>query len=248
MAVAAMTDARIWIGQFDLVDTTNDVSVDVEYAELDKTNFGSGGKREVTGGLKMSSATISGFLDFAEDSSDEGLATVAAVPRIAPGTDNVITIAQDDAAGSTALLMEGLEMKVARGAKVGELSTFTANLSGSASPGIVEGILLAAEQTQTTTTSVAGIQHGAVASGETAYAALHVFAASGTPTLDVTIESDDNSGFSSATTRMTFTQATGATSEWKSVAGAITDDYWRVVATIGGSTPSFTFAVSFGIA
>ena len=60
------------------------------------------------------------------------------------------------------------------------------------------------------------------------------------------MQSDDNSGFTSATNRITFTQATGVTSELLSVAGAITDDYWRLSYTIVGG--SFTFAVALGIA
>ena len=82
------------------------------------------------------------------------------------------------------------------------------------------------------------------------FAALHVLSASGTsPTLDVVLQSDDNSGFSSAVSRITFTQATGITSQWSTLAGAQTDDYWRASYTIGGSaTPTFTFALVIGIA
>ena len=243
MAVTALTDARIWLAEFDLVDDTNEVGLDVDISALDKTNFGSGGKTELVGGLTTTVVSVNGFLNFADDQSDEALSSVLGT------ADKVATFAADDAAGSTAILAQGLASKLSRGAKVGELSTFSGTLTTSKTPGAVEGVLLAAEQTQTTTTSVAGIQQGAVSAEQSGYAALHVFAASGTsPTLDVTIESDDNAGFTSATTRMTFTQTATATSEWQSVAGAITDDYWRVVATIGGTSPSFTFAVSFGIA
>jgi hypothetical protein len=43
-------------------------------------------------------------------------------------------------------------------------------------------------------------------------------------------------------------QATGATSQWLPLSGAITDDWWRITATVGGTTPSFRFAVILGIA
>ena len=72
-------------------------------------------------------------------------------------------------------------------------------------------------------------------------------ATTSSPTLDVIIESDDNGSFSSATTRITHTQATAATSEFLSVAGAVTDDYWRASWTFGG-TGTITFAVIIGIA
>ena len=63
------------------------------------------------------------------------------------------------------------------------------------------------------------------------------------------VESDDNSGFTSATTRLTATQVTtSTTSESLEVAGAITDDYFRVNFTIAGSgSPSFKFVLLFGV-
>jgi hypothetical protein len=81
------------------------------------------------------------------------------------------------------------------------------------------------------------------------YAGLHITAASGsTPTLDVTIESAALVGFGSPTTRITFTQAAAAGWQFSSVAGAVTDGFWRAVFTIGGSSPSFTVAVFLGVA
>jgi len=79
--------------------------------------------------------------------------------------------------------------------------------------------------------------------------AMHVTAFVGAaPTLDVIVESDDNSGFTTAVTRGTFAQATAATSEWLTpVAGAITDDWWRIGYTLGGTITSATFAVFIGI-
>ena len=91
---------------------------------------------------------------------------------------------------------------------------------------------------------------GSVLAGEALYAALHVTAVTGTnPTLDVVIESSATGSFSGEeTTRITFTQADGITSEWSSVAGAVTDTHWRVTWAIGGTdTPTFTFAVIAGI-
>jgi hypothetical protein len=78
----------------------------------------------------------------------------------------------------------------------------------------------------------------------TIYASIHVL--SGTGTLDAVVESDNNSGFTTPTTRITFTQATGITGEWKTLEGPVTDDYWRLNYTIGGDGP-FSFVVFFGI-
>ncbi len=78
---------------------------------------------------------------------------------------------------------------------------------------------------------------------------MHVVAASGTtPTLDMIVESDDNSGITSGVTRITFTQEVAVGAQYATaVAGPITDDWWRVGWTIGGTGPSFTVIVTVGI-
>jgi hypothetical protein len=74
---------------------------------------------------------------------------------------------------------------------------------------------------------------------------LVVTAASGTtPTLDVKLQtSKDGSGTGLGAWRdvASFAQATGAASERKSFSGL--DRFVRAVATVGGTTPSFTFSV-----
>lgn len=71
---------------------------------------------------------------------------------------------------------------------------------------------------------------------------LNVTAASGTtPTLDVTVEESDDGG-STWRTVGTFAQKTGVSNERKTF--LIAADTYRVRWTIGGTTPSFTFAVT----
>ncbi|HEY9416720.1 MAG TPA: hypothetical protein VIQ30_18350, partial [Pseudonocardia sp.] len=76
---------------------------------------------------------------------------------------------------------------------------------------------------------------GAVASGQFAYAALHVFSA-GT-TMTVQVQSAATVGFASPTTRGTFSAATAVGGLWLTrVAGPITDTYWRLnVSAITGT-------------
>ena len=47
--------------------------------------------------------------------------------------------------------------------------------------------------------------------------------------------------------RITFNAQTGAASVVNSLAGVITDTYWRFVFTISGTTPSFAFIAAAGI-
>jgi len=70
---------------------------------------------------------------------------------------------------------------------------------------------------------------------------LAVTAASGTnPTLDVALQTSHDA--TTWTTVASFARATGVTSERKRFSGL--DRYVRVVATLGGTSPSFTFSVT----
>ena len=91
---------------------------------------------------------------------------------------------------------------------------------------------------------------GGVPTGKKLYACVQVVAATGTtPTLDGIIQSDNAAGMSSPTTVATFSQRTAAGQhEWLEVSGPITDDYFRFVGTIAGTSPAFTVVVFAGIA
>jgi len=96
-------------------------------------------------------------------------------------------------------------------------------------------------------------EHGSISSTQKVVGVVRLLAApsgSGNNNCVVTIESD-TSGFSSATTRLTFTtlnQASTATHEVVEANGAITDTFWRAVVTISGAgSRSFNIMVSMGI-
>lgn len=92
-------------------------------------------------------------------------------------------------------------------------------------------------------------QHGAIGATQTGVGILRVLSRSGTnPTCDVIIQSDALEAFGTPANQITFAQATAATFERKTVAGAVTDDWWRVAVTIGGTaSPTFDLMVAFGI-
>ena len=83
------------------------------------------------------------------------------------------------------------------------------------------------------------------------YAGIHVvraFADSGF-SLAVTIQSDDNAGFSSPTARVTFATKTDVGAEYATrVAGPITDSWWRCNGTLAGVDASALVLVWMGIA
>ena len=239
MAITALTDARIYVNEYDLASDVNNVEVGVEVAEIDVTNFDSGGWTEVIGGLKSGMVTMSGFFDLAAGKSEEALEASLG------STGQVITVTADDAVGSTALFGSAFHGKLSRLGGVGEAAPLSGDFKSSTPYGLVEGELMVAKATQNAGDSSDVQQLGAVSATQRIYVALHVFEVTGGGSLAVIAESDDNSDMTSATTRVSMTAATGATAEFKSAAGAITDDYWRITWTLSAGTA--TFAVVAGI-
>jgi hypothetical protein len=206
--------------------------------------------------------------------------------------------------------------------KVGDMATFKLHAEG-ADP-LVRGRVFVAKAAKTVTGSGTKINLGAYSATQKLYAVLHVFAASGTPTLDAAIAIADRiatvqvhpdakgSGYSTndiltvvqsggslgtlkvestggggsvetlsvvtsgsgyavadelATTVappggtgakidllsitdtpvLAFAQKTGVGHEWKTDDGPITDVNFKATYTIGGGTPSITFAIVAGI-
>jgi len=164
--------------------------------------------------------------------------------------DTPHSVCTPSADGSLAYLWRGIPLSYAPAmGAAGELAM--TQISGQSSTGgVVRGTLIHPGSASRTSSSVGtGRQLGAVVAGKSMYAALHVLSAAGTtPSLTVIVQSDDNAGFTSPTTRISFSAAsTGNTYQWGSVAGAITDGWWRISYTVTGTGPSFAFAVTAGI-
>lgn len=242
MATQVLKDAKLYVGEYDL--SGDHVSVALTYSsELqDSTTFGQT-TRIRTGGLKDVSLTGEGFWSGGTGLVDDALFNkvgVADVPiTIAPAGE---TLAND------AYLFRAIYGSYAPGAAVGEMLRFSVSASSSGGTGVIRGKLLHVGS-ETATGAEDKQELGAVAAGKSIYASMHVLTVSGTnPTLDVLLESDADASAGGETTRITFTQATDETSEWKSLAGAVTDTFWRASWTIGGTnTPTFEFVLAVGI-
>lgn len=240
MATFVLTDASILLGGVDLTAKSNQIQLTYEVEAQDATVFGND-TRINKGGLWVISGEVGGFTD--EDLAGSAIFdAVGAGPSVfqvaAPGDDGTAGYAFRSMAASHQPL----------GGSVGEMAADSLSLVGKSGAPLVRGTILHPSTARTSTGTGTGRELGAVAADEKVYGALNVVAASGSsPTLDVVVESDDNSGFTSATTRLTFSQQTGVGADWQSAAGAITDTHWRVSYTIGGSSPSFTFQCLVGI-
>lgn len=134
------------------------------------------------------------------------------------------------------------------GGAVGDQHTFSGSAITDGEP-LTRGKILS-EETITTSTASTGVTIAAVSTGEKLRGVLHVISSSGKgdQTLDVSIQSDSTSGFTSPTTRISFSQVTtSATFDFGSTAGAITDTEYRAKFTVSGSSnPGFTVLVAAG--
>jgi hypothetical protein len=244
MSVQNFQDLGIFIGGYDISSTSKTWDINAIAAEHDSTGFGTDWVSMV-GGVKTVDWSASVMQNF-------DAATVDAVVGLSGSFDGVafpLSTLPNAAAGSVAYTFNAKQFTYQPvDASPDGLAMAALSGKGDGSP-LVRGSLMNAVTAVTATANGAAFELGAIPAGKKMYGALHVVAASGTtPTLDIEVESDDNSGMTSATSRMVFAQATATTSEWLPLSGAITDDWWRITVTVGGSTPSFRFAVVLGIA
>ena len=236
MAKTVLSDALIVFDGEAIRDSVNAVSIDYGAEELDGTTLADD-TRIMVGGLLTAAMGADGFFQ-APDPDSAFFGQMGAAGK-------VITIAPKTTEGSIGFSLNSVLGSYNPGASVGELLAYS--IQAGARDRLVRGMLLANKAGITVTGTGTAFQVGAATASQTVFAALHVTKADGTPTLDLTIESDDASGMLSPTTRITFDQAMAKGSQFKKLAGPVADSWWRVNYTIGGTNPDFDFVVLLGI-
>lgn len=247
MAKDILRNVRIFVGGVDLTSYSNKIEVAAEVEEKAVTNFGSvdlvTGQiwQELLGGvaawkLGAGGQWQAGDPTMVDDQMWDGLEDVSGWTASVAGT-----------VGAAAYVGKALESSYQLGGAHGDVAPWTGAASGTGALGRGQ-ILHPPGTARTATGNGTACLVGAIPTDWTAVANLHVLSLSGTatPTITVKIQSDDNSGFTSPTDRITFTAATAVGGESLTLAGPITDTYWRAIWTISGTTPSFLFAVSLG--
>jgi hypothetical protein len=224
--------------QYNLTSSLDSASIDRSIAVLDTTVFGLD-SRTYTPGQKDGSISVEGFADPAA----AGIDTI--LTNSFGSASTVVTVSLGQTAGSNAYLMDAIENQYATTSSVTELVRITGEYTA-AQDGVDAGVLLLPVTTATASANGATYDRGSgVTTSSGAVAILHVTAVSGTsPTLDMTVQTDDNSSFTSPLSLITFVQSTAITSQRIETALS-TQQYVRLNYTIGGTDPSFTFAVSF---
>jgi hypothetical protein len=245
MAASTIVNCQVLYGEHNIASVTGSIDAGAECAMQDADNVAAGGYKTVIPGLTTSTASLSGQADFAAGSVHEALdgsirGQQAALSLLLTGSDAV--------AGDAAIFTRGqLSAYSMAAGNVGDVAEFSIELEGDTAE--VHGVVGAPLASRSSGLTGTAIQLGAVGTGPTGvtqrlWAALHVTAASGT-NLAVTIESDDAVGFPSAATAATFSTVSATGWQFAVVDGPITDDWFRVSATIGSG--SFTYAVLMGV-
>lgn len=245
------TNARILAGAYDLSGLSNNAAISYNAAMLDITTMGMTTKANLAG-IKDMQLSASGFMATpgASDLTDQILFNA-----VGSSTDIPVTLMPGPSRveGERAYFFKAASAQYNVGGAHGAIAPFTLQANaGQLGYPLVQGFVLEGGETARTATNAGtGFVVGAAGATQYIYACLHVFSAvtGGGETLDVIIQSDADGNFAAgATTRFTFTQATGITSQYMTrLAGPITDTYYRCSYTIAGAGPSFKFGCVVGI-
>lgn len=248
MAKHVLLDARLFVGAADLSGHGNKIELSDEIEEKDVTNWRSGGAKEVLGGLESVSISAGGQWEAGDPGKidDQQWASRRVLDAWTMGA----TSASDTGTGSLAYITKSLRTSITLLGSVGDVAPWEASATGTW-PAVRGLFAHPSGVARTSTGSGTAIQVGEVGAGQRLYASLHVLSVSGTstPTLTVTVQSDDAMAFSSATTRLTFDAVTEPGGQILRTDGSAIadDDWWRIGWTISGTDPSFLFVAAFGI-
>ncbi len=241
MAATLLKDARLLVGGYEVTSDHNQMSLNLVRPPVAKPVFGIDSNVYLPG-LVTADYSLDGWFD------SDGSVAIDDIKfaQFDATISNVLTIvAPDGAVGAAAYAFESIDTGYSPlGGTIGDIAAF--NVSGTSTGDVMKGVVIEAGTTaRSGTLTTAEYELGDIVAGEILWASLHVIATTGSPTLDVVIQSD-TTGFPSPTAHITFPQATTIGDGFLSYTTAESDTFWRAVATYGGSG-SITFLIAFGI-
>lgn len=242
MAKQVLKNLGLYYGSLALASQINQVALEATAPEVDVATFDSNGWSDTVAGLLKASLRFDGFWDAAEpDASAFDQISKADWPATVVKPAGTVPAVAD-----VAYFLLASEFSYTLGGQVGAAARLSLALTGAGA--LLRGTVADYQAAAAANGSGAGSNLGAVTAAQRLYYAVHVVGASGTtPTLDLVIESDDADTFASATTRVTVAQFNDVGTAYGSVAGPITDTWWRVTRTLGGTSPEFTYLVALAI-
>lgn len=248
MPAFALTDTDILVGGLDQSCFSDNISLERSGDTIDVTTFCSGGWRQFVAGLSTWSATFGGPQDLAASTAATTF-TPDEHYSLNVGTTYPITfVPSGDAEGVVAYGSQAiLQQYTPLMGSVGEAAKHNVMATPALAAPLVRGVL--ATRAVVTATGVGTArQITAVAAGQRLYAGVHLLTAGGTtPSITVAVQSDDAIGFPSPTTVATFAAQTARGGLWTSIAGPITDSFFRFSWTVSGTSPSFTVRGFLGV-
>ena len=233
MAFKHGKDTKVFVNNTDFSSYFNNVDTTRSADVAESTTFGNSAKTYISGN-KDGTLSIAGFFDATAD---------ATLQPLLGGADMIISVGIDGLdATDSCVFGKGNITNYGVSSPVGDIVATSIDMQ--ADSGLYNGTVLENRTVTTTTTGTARDNTLSTANGGAGF--LIVSASSGgSPTLDAKIQhSADNTTYADL---VTFTQATGTTSEVKLVSeGTTVNRYLKAILTVGGSTPSFTAIIGFG--
>lgn len=230
-------NAQIFLNEFDFSRQLKNYEAGRAAGELECTTFNATA-REYVADFDDGTISLSGYYE--SDPVDLDTFNDEAQSVLNSSTPNVLTIAPEAATtlSNRALLQTAVETSVS----IEDIATGLIMTNASFRGDVAHGLILAPYTTYSATGNGTSVDNAASsASGGVAH--LHITAKTGTsPTAAFKVQhSTDNSTWVDL---ITFTSATGATSERIEASGTVRR-YLRVVRTLGGTSPVFTAFVAF---
>ncbi len=244
MAATVLKDVRLLVGGYEVTSDHNTVALNMLRPPVPKPSFGIDSNVYLPG-LVKADYSLDGWFD-SGGSANKQIDDIK-FAQIDGSTSNVLTIvAPDGAVDAVAYSFESIDSAYAPfGGSIGDIAAF--NVSGSSTGDVLRGIVIEAGTTaRSATVTTAEYTLGDIVAGEILYASLHVIATTGSPTLNVVIQSDELTGFADPTPHITFPEASAIGDGFLSSTTTTTDTLWRAVATYGG-TGTITYLIAFGI-
>jgi len=240
MAKEVVKNLSLFVGGLKLPSNVNALEVGMSADEVEVTNGASAGWREVLQGIRNTDLSGDVWLENTVD-PETALASYFANATAVPWSG---TKSYPPVQGDVAFFQKVVALQWSRIAKVGEAWHGTVKPTG-ASPGVRGRVLENVVRSGNGNSAVYNLGV-AVGATERLWVATHLVAATALTSLVLKAQSDDAVGFPSSTDRLTIPTFTAVGGDVSFVDGPITDTYWRINATLVGT--SVEYLVLFGIA
>lgn len=243
MAVFTLTNVGVLVDSLAVDGFATQLNLDATADEHDVTTLRSGGWRTKIPGHGQFTCAIQGFQDYATTGVDPTF------PVSSVGGLNYFAVSPTggDAVGDPAFFGTGrlLQYTPLTG-QVGAPANFNFTWGGTGR--LVRGQVLHPVAARTATGTGTASAFTAPTASQSLWAGFHVLAVAGSGSITFKIQTDDNSGFTSASDRITSSAFTAIGAGSGVLAGALTGEtHMRATWTISGFT-SVTFAVVAGVA